>query len=77
MYDVEAGADGALSEDFCGFGHFGPEHVFFDVVKFVVGKVVEDEVVFETGEDEGFVCLGLELFEGVDAFVLQSLTDLG
>jgi hypothetical protein len=56
LNDVEAGAYGALSEYFCSFGHLCPKHMIFDVVEFAIGEVVEDEMIFEAGEDEGFIC---------------------
>jgi hypothetical protein len=46
------------------------------VVQFLLGQVIEDKVVLQAAEDEGFVGLRLYSSQGLDAFIANSETDL-
>lgn len=74
--NIKACSDGSLPEDDCILPHFSPEHVFLDVFQFFFWEVVEDEVVFEAGENEILIVFWLFLVLRVNILFPHPNSDL-
>lgn len=62
----ETRADAIFVEKDCSFFESAVEHILFYIIELILAEIVEDEVVFETGNDETGVVVGLDFVDGPD-----------
>ena len=72
LYNVETSSSCSLPKDNSSFCHGRPKHMLLHIIKFLLRKVVKDEMIFKRVEDELFVSLWFWFSHWLYSFISNS-----